>query len=128
LPAELPIKAIASTARRPIVNPPSPADDLVLLGEAQLLDDQVEDAELSFLQATRLDPENRNASLGLGHALVARGDFSDALLQFVKLVERDPSDIEAQAGILECLGVKPLALSYPADTAPVLASPPRVSG
>jgi cytochrome c-type biogenesis protein CcmH/NrfG len=110
------------------VNPPSPADDLVLLGEAQLLDDQVEDAELSFLQATRLDPENRNAALGLGHALVARGDFSDALLQFVKLVERDPNDAEAQAGILECLGVNPLAASYPADAAPVLASPPRVSG
>ena len=108
---------------------PTPADDLVLLGEAQLLDDQVEDAELSFLQATRLEPDNRNAALGLGHALLARGDFADALLQFTKLVERDADDAEAQAGILECLGMPPVGGSHPQDDGPVFAiSRPRVSG
>lgn len=85
----------------------SSIDDLVLLGEALLLDDELEGATLVFLQAVRLDPENRNAALGLGHALLARGDHLGAITHLTGLLERYPNDLAVSAALLECLETGP---------------------
>ncbi|MFO0984174.1 MAG: hypothetical protein U1E76_21040 [Planctomycetota bacterium] len=92
---------------------PAAIEDLVLQGEAWLLDDEIEDAVLAFLQAVRLDPGNHDAALGLGHAMLARGDVAGALQRFAEMIARDPRDTAAAAGLKECLDQDPLAAGSP---------------
>ena len=63
--------------------------------------EQVDEAEQELRAALRLDLSNARALLNLGRVCLKKGQFRDAQLVLSRLIQSDPSQIEARLQLAE---------------------------
>lgn len=66
-------------------------------------DPAIQQAFDDFTRATKLDPNNVDAWMGLGQVYMCSGDWSAATEQFDEVLRLDPNNSEAKHCIQECL-------------------------
>ncbi len=69
------------------------------LGAAMLTDDRVDDAELEFAEAVRLDPTLAGAHNNLGQVLMKKGRYSQAVPELSEAVRLAPTYPQAREGL-----------------------------
>ncbi|MDO8864199.1 tetratricopeptide repeat protein [Haliea sp. E1-2-M8] len=70
---------------------PELAETRIALGSLQLGTGRAADAEISFMKALQLEPNNAEAHAGLGLSLRARGEFEAAATELRKAIDIDPA-------------------------------------
>lgn len=62
-------------------------------------------AESEYLAALRIDPQQRDALLGLAAVQIRQGRYDQALRRYQQRLQTDPRDLDARAGMLGLLAI-----------------------
>jgi tetratricopeptide (TPR) repeat protein len=76
-----------------------------------LLADNLTDARRDYEQALRSDPKNTDALLGLATIAARQGQADKAADLYLRVLEADPKDLNAKAGLINLKGQSDPALS-----------------
>ena len=88
---------VRPTCRADEIKPrPSPAQEEFSKGEQALREGHLTEAEVSFLESLRLDPNSVNGLLGLADVRLRKGDSAGAGTYLRKALELNPKDPTAQ--------------------------------
>jgi tetratricopeptide (TPR) repeat protein len=93
--APLPSGPVASVAR-----PPAQVHPKVEAGYAAYVAGQLASARGEYEQALRDEPNNRDALLGLGAVEVRAGRYESAEALYLRVLQLEPRDAQAQAGLI----------------------------
>ena len=82
----------------PAMNP------LLLQAYAALQAGRLDEAQRAYSQLAAAEPASIDAALGLAAVAVRRGDTSDAIRHYLRILELDPRNALAQSGLIALLG------------------------
>jgi Flp pilus assembly protein TadD len=120
-PVQAPVSTVATTRPAPQVHPK------VDTAYAAYLKSDFAAARSDYQEALRDDPANRDALLGLAAIDVRSGRFEVAEATYLKLLQADPNDAHAQAGLIALRGARLDPLATESRVKSMLAADPGAS-